>query len=49
MRTPAIKLQEGSNALAEEPAAAVKDACIDVGLLVAFEHQGRRYVCQLNW
>ena len=52
MRATAVKLQADNDALAERPARTIAKALerlIAVGLLAAFEHQGRAYVCQLDW
>jgi hypothetical protein len=52
MRAAAVTLQADHDRLTEKPQKAVQGALetiIDIGLIVPFEHQGRRYVCQPDW
>lgn len=52
MRNAAVAVQADNDALAAKPSRAVQralDRLVDVGLLLAFEHQGRGYVCQGDW
>lgn len=52
MRCSAITVQSVNEALGSRPARAIEAALerlINVGLLMAFTHQGRRYVCQYDW
>ena len=52
MRNSAIAIQADNDALATRPAKAIQkalDKIVAVGLLMAFDHQGRQDVCQANW
>jgi len=52
MRCSPINLQADNDYLAEKPAADIQaslERMIEVGLVVAFEHQGRRWICQTDW
>lgn len=52
MRLSAITVQADNDNLADRPSADVQAALeqlVAVGLVAVFEHQGRRYACQLDW
>lgn len=52
MRASAVAVQAANDALAERPARVIEKALatlVDIGLLAAFDHQGKRFVCQLDW
>jgi hypothetical protein len=52
MRASAITLQNVNDALAKRPQRVVEKALqrlLDIGLLIEFVHQGRRYVLQHDW
>ena len=52
MRATAITVQATNDALAQRSVKAVQaalDRLVDVGLALAFDHQGYRYLCQPDW
>lgn len=52
MRLSAITVQADNDNLADRPSVDVQAALerlVEVGLVAAFDHQGRRYACQLDW
>jgi hypothetical protein len=52
MRFSAVSVQCDNDALHARPTRSIQrglERIVDVGLLVDFEHQARKYVCQLDW
>lgn len=52
MRQSALTIQADNDALAKRPMKMVEKALlalVTIGLLISFEHQGRKYVCDPRW
>lgn len=52
MRATAVKIQADNDALADRPAKAITKALqrlVQIGLVTPFDHQGKSYLCQLDW
>lgn len=52
MRCSTITIQAGNDALHDRPTRTIQralDRLIDLDLVAAFDHQGQRFLCQLDW